>query len=90
MITFRVSLGNLMVFMLWQFVNLIGVIAEISLHQKRELFLPQLFLFVEVYEMGVANHGVGFYRFTTIDPKVQEKACFEYFGAPAVKYFREL
>lgn len=46
--------------------------------------------FVEFYEMGVANHGVGFYRFTTIDPKVQEKACFEYFGTPAIKYFREL
>ncbi|PWT28798.1 hypothetical protein [Butyrivibrio fibrisolvens] len=45
--------------------------------------------FVEFYEMGVANHGVGFYRFTSIDPEVQEKACIEYFGAPAVEYYRK-
>lgn len=45
--------------------------------------------FVEFYEMGVANHGIGFHRFTTINPEVQEKTCIEYFGASAVEYYRK-
>lgn len=42
------------------------------------------------YEKGVANHGVGFERFTKIDQELQKQACIDYFGAPAVRYYREL
>lgn len=45
---------------------------------------------IEFYEKGVANRGVGFYRFTTIDPEVQKKACIECFGAPAIKYYKDI
>ncbi len=44
---------------------------------------------IEFYEKGVANHGAGFYRFSTIDPEIQKKACIEYFGESAVRYYRE-
>lgn len=43
--------------------------------------------FVEFYEIGVANHGTGFYRFTSIDPESQKLACIEFFGSPAAAYY---
>lgn len=43
--------------------------------------------FVEFYEMGVANHGAGFYRFMSIDPEPQKQACIKFFGTPAVAYY---
>ena len=44
---------------------------------------------IEFYEKGIANHGVGFYRFTTINPTKERQACIDYFGAPAVEYYRK-
>lgn len=43
--------------------------------------------FVEFYEMGIANHGEGFYRFTSIDPEPQKPACIELFGTSATAYY---
>ena len=45
---------------------------------------------IEFYEKGVANHGVGFERFTKIDQEKQKQACIDYFGAPAARYYGEL
>ena len=45
---------------------------------------------IEFYEKGVANHGVGFERFTKIDQEEQKQACIDYFGEPAAKYYRGL
>ena len=45
---------------------------------------------IEFYEKGVANKGVGFYRSTIIEPEVQKKACIECFGAPAIKYYKDI
>lgn len=45
---------------------------------------------IEFYEKGVANKGVGFYRSTTIEPEVHKKACIECFGAPAIKYYKDI
>lgn len=33
---------------------------------------------IEFYEKGVANHGVGFERFTKIDQEIQKQACIDY------------
>lgn len=43
--------------------------------------------FVEFYEMGVANHGAGFYEFTSINPESQKQACIKFFGTPAAAYY---
>lgn len=43
--------------------------------------------FVEFYEMGIANHGTGFYRFTSIDSEAQKQACINFFGSPAAAYY---
>lgn len=43
--------------------------------------------FVEFYEMGIANHGVGFYRLMSIFPESQKQACIELFGTPATAYY---
>lgn len=43
--------------------------------------------FVEFYEMGIANHGTGFYRFTSIDLEAQKQACINSFGSPAAAYY---
>lgn len=43
--------------------------------------------FVEFYEMGLANHGAGFYRFKSIDPESQKQACIKFFGTPATSYY---
>ena len=43
--------------------------------------------FVEFYEMGVASHGAGFYRFTSIGPELQKQACIKFFGTPAAAYY---
>lgn len=43
--------------------------------------------FVEFYEMGIANHGTGFYRFTSIDSEAQKQACINSFGSPAAAYY---
>lgn len=79
-----------MAIMLWLFVNLIGVIAKTHLY--KELSLPHLFLWKQnvlwnFYEMGVANHGAGFYGFTSINPESQKQACIEFFGTPAAAYY---
>lgn len=42
---------------------------------------------IEFYEKGVANKGVGFDRCTIIDPEKEKQACIGYFGVPAVEYY---
>lgn len=44
---------------------------------------------IEFYEKGVANQGVGFERCSKIDQEEQERACIDYFGEPAARYYRE-